>query len=79
MKFVRAFMYFFQFRLKIYNRFDKFNLIFDVFNQLLSNVDKQNVVGNLNIKSFYFEQINLEIKHFYVFNQLLIIMSDDFR
>ena len=58
MKFVRAFMYLSQFRLKIYDRFDKFNLIFDAFNQILNNFDKQNVVDNLNIKSFHFEQIN---------------------
>ena len=40
MKLVRAFMYLFQFQLKIYYRFDKFNLILDAFNRLSSIANK---------------------------------------
>ena len=67
MKFVRASIYFLQFRLKIYYRFEKFNLIFDAFNKLFNNVDKKNIVNNLNIDLFYFEILNLENKLFLYF------------
>ena len=79
MKFIRAFMYLFQFRLKIYHRFDKFNLIFDALNRLFNIVDKNNIVDNLNIEFFHSDIIDFELNHFYVFNQSLIAMSDVFN
>ena len=78
MKLIRAFMYLFQFRLKIYHRFDKFNLIFDALSRLLSTIDKNNIVDSLDIESFHFDIFNSEINHSYVFNQSLIAMSDVF-
>ena len=79
MKFVRVSMYLFQFRFKIYHRFDKFNLIFDVLNRLFNTVDKNNIVDNLNIEFFHSDIIDFELNHFYVFNQSLITMSDVFN
>ena len=78
MKFIRAFMYLFQFRLKIYHRFDKFNLILDALSRLFSIADKNNIVDNLNIESFHFEIFDSEINHSYVFNQSLITMNSEF-
>ena len=79
MKFVRVSMYLFQFRFKIYHRFDKFNLIFDALNRLFNIVDKNNIVDNLNIEFFYSDIIDFELNHFYVFNQSLIAMNDVFN
>ena len=79
MKFVRVSMYLFQFRFKIYHRFDKFNLIFDALSRLFNTVDKNNIVDNLNIKSFHSDIIDFELNHFYAFNQSLITMNDVFN
>ena len=79
MKLVRAFIYLFQFRFKIYHRFDKFNLILDALNRLFNIIDKNNIVDNLNIEFFHFDIIDSELNHSYVFNQSLITMSDVFN
>ena len=78
MKFVRVFIYLFQFRLKIHYRFEKSNLILNVFNRLFSRVKKNDMFDNLNIKFFSTNIVDFEIKYFYIFNQFSIIMNKNF-
>ena len=79
-KLVRAFMYLFQFRLKIYHRSDKFNVVIDAFNRLFTIrhnfVDKKIDNSNLNIyhnevKNFSDEESSIK--------EVLIEMWSKFR
>ena len=79
MKLIRVLIYLSQFCLKIYYCFDKSNLISNVFNRLFNIARKSNNIDNLDIKSFYFEIIDSKTKKFYVFNQSLLTISDQFR
>ena len=79
MKFVRIFIYLSQFRFKIYYRFDKFNLVFDVLSRLFNIADKNNIVNNLDIELFHSNLNDSELNHSYVFNQSLIAMNQKFN
>ena len=71
-------MYLFQFRLTIYHRSKKSNLMSDVLNRFFSIADKNNTINNLNIKSFHAEIEDSKIDNSYVFSHTLIAMNADF-
>ena len=79
LKLIRAFMYFFQFRLTIYHRSEKFNLMSNVSNRFFNIVDKNNTINSLNIKSFHAEIEDSKIDNFHVFNHTFITMNVDFN
>ena len=79
LKLIRTSMYFFQFRLTIYHRSKKFNLVSNVFNRFFNTIDKNNVVNNLNIKSFHFKIQDFENENFHVFNYTFIAMNVNFN
>ena len=80
LKLVRAFMYLFQFRLKIYHRSDKFNVVIDAFNCLFTIrhnfVDKK--VDNLNLNIYHKKIKDLNDEESSI-KKVLIEMSSKFR
>ena len=66
-------MYLLQFRLKVYYKFEKSNIVFNVFSCFFSETEKINIINNLNVNSFYNITIKNNIKKF------LIQMSNEFR
>ena len=81
LKLIRASIYLSQFRLKIFHRIDKFNVVFDAFSRLFTN---RHSVSNTTIDSFdiesyhaFFESSKNDV--IYVYNEFLLVMFDDFR
>ena len=79
LKLIRAFMYFFQFRLNIHHRFEKFNIVSNVLNRLSNIANKKNTMNNLNIEFFHVDILNSKIANFYAFNHFLIVMNENFN
>ena len=77
MKLVRASTYLSQFRLLMYHRFEKSNIVFDVLNRLSSNFDKRDDVNDLNVDSYHDIEFVYDIV--YAFNQAIVIMIARFR
>ena len=79
-KFVRVFMYLFQFRLKIYHRSDKFNVVIDAFNRLFTIrhnfVDKK--IDNFNLNIYHNEVENFSDEESTI-KKILIEISSEFR
>jgi hypothetical protein len=79
-KFVRVFMYLLQFRLKIYYRNDKFNIVIDVFNRLFivryNLIDKKNYNLNFDIYHDKIKNFNDEKS---IVKKILIEISIKFR
>ena len=77
-KFVRAFIYLSQFRLRVFHRIDKFNVISNILSRLFTirhnSIDVK--IDNLNIESFHAE---IEKPTENAINKILIEMSNDFR
>ena len=55
LKLIRVFIYLFQFRLRAFHRFDKFNVVFDVFNRLSTMRQKifDVQINNFDINDFH--------------------------
>ena len=79
-KLVRAFMYLSQFRLKIYHRNDKFNVVIDALNRLSTIrhnfVDKK--IDNLNLNIYHNKIENFSDEESSI-KKILIEMSSKFR
>ena len=81
LKLIRASIYLSQFRLKIFHRIDKFNVVFDALNQLSIN---RHSTSNIEIDSLDIESYHAFLKSFendviYVYNEFFLVMSIDFR
>ena len=80
MKLIRASIYFFQFRLNIRYKLNKKHIILNFFNRLfITNrmfSDKNDV---LNIENFHTIMINSENNFTYVYQNDLIVVSNDFK
>ena len=81
LKLIRASIYLSQFRLKIFHRIDKFNVVFDAFNRLSTSRHSvsNTTIDNLDIESYhaFFESSKNDV--IYVYNESLLVMFDDFR
>ena len=76
MKLIRTFIYFFQFRLKIHHRINRFNLVSDALNRLFIKNTRVNSTDDLNVNNYF---IKNTIDIVYVFNQAMMTMNDEFR
>ena len=80
MKFVRVFVYLFQFRFNVRYKLKKFHIIFDVFNRLFINNRMSNDKNDVfNIENFYIDMTNSKNDVIYIYNKTLIIISNDFK
>ena len=73
-------MYLSQFRLRVYHRSDKFNIVIDVFNRLFTvrNNSKNRKIDNLNLKTYHDEVNDFNEIETFVQN-VLIEMTFAFR
>ena len=80
MKFVRVFVYLFQFRFNIRYKLKKIHIIFDIFNRLfISNCISNNKNDVFDIENFHIDMINSKNDVIYVYNETLIIFFDEFK
>lgn len=79
LKLIRVFMYFFQFRLNIHHRFEKFNIVSNALSRLFNIANKKNTMNNLNIEFFHADILNSKIANLHVFNHFLIVMNENFN
>ena len=81
LKLIRASIYLLQFRLKMFYRIDKFNVVFDAFNRLFINRHFvfNTIIDNFDIESYYafFESSKNDV--IYVYNEFFLVMFNDFR
>ena len=77
LKLIRTSIYLSQFRLKIFHRIDKFNVVFDVFNRLFINRHfvSNTTIDNFDIESYhaFFESSKNDV--IYVYNEFFSLCS----
>ena len=76
MKLIQAFIYFFQFKLKIHHRIDCFNFVSDALNRLFIKNTRVDSTNDLNVNNYF---IKNTINIVYAFNQTMMTMNDEFR
>lgn len=81
LKLIRTLIYLSQFKLKVFHRIDKFNIVFDVFNRLFINrySTSHMTIENFDIESYHAFLKSSKNDVIYVYNESLVIMSNDFR
>jgi len=72
-KLVRVSIYLSQFRLNIYYRFEKSNLVFGTLSQLSTRSTKINYIDAFNINNYYNKTKT------YIYNQAIIVINNIFR
>ena len=76
MKLIRAFTYFFQFKLKIHHRIDRFNFVSNALNRLFIKNTRVNSSNDLNVNNYFIKDT---VDIVYAFNQTMMTMNNEFR
>ena len=79
LKLIRVFTYLFQFRLRVFHKTNKFNLMSNVFNRLFTirNNSNDKKFDNFELNNYHFDVILFETKN--VIHEMFIEMSFVFR
>ena len=76
MKLIRAFIYFFQFKLKVHHRINHFNLVLNALSRLFIKNTRVDPSDDLNVNNYF---IKSTVDIVYAFNQTMMTINDEFR